>query len=137
MRPPKFCRDLGAIQRETVEGEMPRARATERQPPSKSTTDRAGCMECLMRFAILKIAKKCERSVSALDPLLMQAQHVALSACNIVTINQEWFQERLRQLKISQRQLAKRIGVDPANLKTEVLRVCPYKIVVRFPQYGV
>lgn len=45
----------------------------------------------------------------------MQAQHVALSSCTTVTvINQEWFQDRLRQLRISQRQLAKRIGIDPA-----------------------
>ena len=29
-------------------------------------------------------------------------------------INRPWFQDRLRTLKISQRQLAKRIGLDPA-----------------------
>lgn len=45
----------------------------------------------------------------------MQAQHGALSDLNTVTqINQAWFQERLRNLKISQRQLAKRINLDPA-----------------------
>lgn len=45
----------------------------------------------------------------------MQAQHGGFSACSTVThINQTWFQDRLRELKISQRQLAKRIGVDPA-----------------------
>lgn len=45
----------------------------------------------------------------------MQAQHVAFSSYTSVTqINQAWFQDRLRHLKISQRQLAKRIGLDPA-----------------------
>lgn len=45
----------------------------------------------------------------------MQAQHDAFSGPIIVTnIDKGWFQERLRQLKISQRQLAKRIGLDPA-----------------------
>lgn len=48
---------------------------------------------------------------------MMQAQHVAFSDYSTVTqINQAWFQERLRQLKISQRQLAKRINMDPAGV---------------------
>lgn len=31
-------------------------------------------------------------------------------------INQQWFQDRLRQVKLSQRQLAKQIGLDPASV---------------------
>lgn len=54
-------------------------------------------------------------SVSGLDGLLTIPQHGAFSGYLTVTeINQSWFQDRLRQLKISQRQLAKKIGVDPA-----------------------
>lgn len=31
-------------------------------------------------------------------------------------INQQWFQDRLRQVKLSQRQLAKQMGIDPASV---------------------
>lgn len=47
--------------------------------------------------------------------MLTVAQHDAFCGYPTVTeINQSWFQERLAALKISQRQLAKRIGLDPA-----------------------
>lgn len=32
------------------------------------------------------------------------------------SINQSWFQERLRSLKMSQRTLAKKVGIDPAGM---------------------
>lgn len=44
--------------------------------------------------------------------MLGSAQHDGMPP----DINQEWFKERLRQLKISQRQLAKKMGLDPASM---------------------
>jgi hypothetical protein len=60
--------------------------------------------------------KNCEGpSLSGLDGVLMPAQHDALSgSTTVTTINQQWFQDKLRALRISQRQLAKRIDLDPA-----------------------
>lgn len=52
-----------------------------------------------------------------LDVLLGIPQHDELfRRQQQAMINQEWFQDRLRQLKISQRQLAKRINIDPASV---------------------
>lgn len=50
-------------------------------------------------------------NLTTLDEMLGEAQHGEMSE-----INQDWFQERLRALKISQRQLAKKIGIDPASV---------------------
>ena len=47
--------------------------------------------------------------------MLTLPQYACFSGYPTVTeINRDWFQDRLRQLKLSQRQLAKRIGLDPA-----------------------
>lgn len=68
-----------------------------------------------MRVAMMDFTNDEARSVSTLDSVLMPAQHGGLSGLtNVTQINQAWFQERLRALKLSQRQLAKRINLDPA-----------------------
>lgn len=43
--------------------------------------------------------------------MLARAQHGEMSE-----INQAWFKDRLRQVKLSQRQLAKQMGLDPASV---------------------
>lgn len=57
------------------------------------------------------------RNVTSLDNTLLSPQHLRpfiLLPQTVPPIDQAWFQEKLRNLKISQRQLAKRIGLDPA-----------------------
>jgi antitoxin component HigA of HigAB toxin-antitoxin module len=51
-------------------------------------------------------------NLTTLDEMLGSAQHDVMPP----DINQEWFKERLRQIKMSQRQLAKKIGLDPASV---------------------
>lgn len=51
-------------------------------------------------------------NLTTLDAMLGSAQHGGMPP----DINQEWFKDRLRDLKISQRQLAKRMGMDPASM---------------------
>jgi hypothetical protein len=43
--------------------------------------------------------------------MLVEAQHVGMGE-----MNKQWFVDRLRTIKLSQRQLAKQIGVDPASV---------------------
>lgn len=50
-------------------------------------------------------------NLTTLDEMLGNAQHDVMGE-----INQQWFKERLRELHISQRQLAKRVGMDPASM---------------------
>lgn len=47
--------------------------------------------------------------------MLQRAQHdAAINEASMPDINKDWFTDRLRTIKISQRQLAKRINLDPA-----------------------
>lgn len=58
-----------------------------------------------MRVAMMDFTNVEARSVSTLDSVLMPAQHGALCGLtNVTQINQAWFQERLRAIKLSQRQ---------------------------------
>lgn len=100
-----------AVQRLIVEGWMDKARARLRQPPNKSTTRRAGCMTCL-EWAMCEISDVQNNvNLTTLDCMLVRAQHDGMPE-----INQEWFKERLRQVKLSQRQLAKKMDLDPASV---------------------
>lgn len=52
-----------------------------------------------------------------LDLLLGLPQHDELfQKPQLLMLNKDWFTDRLRQLHISQRQLAKKIGIDPASM---------------------
>lgn len=55
-------------------------------------------------------------NLTTLDTTLLQPQHGDLhcKAVAVPPINQVWFRERLRQINMSQRQLAKKIQLDPA-----------------------
>ena len=54
--------------------------------------------------------------INTLDRGLQHTQHYALSSTKDQMINKEWFVERLREKKISQRQLAKKLSLDPAAI---------------------
>ena len=55
-------------------------------------------------------------NLTTLDNTLLSPQHPRLNfqSADVPPINQVWFQEKLRDLKLSQRQLAKKIDLDPA-----------------------
>jgi len=55
-------------------------------------------------------------NLTTLDITLLPSQHSGrpTTSTAVPEVNQTWFQERLRDLKLSQRQLAKKIGLDPA-----------------------
>lgn len=50
---------------------------------------------------------------TTLDLSLPTAQHLAIPPTDL-PMNKHWFQDRLKQIKVSQRQLAKRMKLDPA-----------------------
>lgn len=56
-----------------------------------------------------KIVKSSDHH-TAIDNLLQLPQHPTMQ------INQAWFQQKLRERKISQRQLAKKMDMDPASI---------------------
>lgn len=59
-------------------------------------------------------------NLTTLDEMLGTAQHDVITkratAQMPTNVNQEWFKEKLRHVKISQRQLAKKMGLDPASV---------------------
>jgi hypothetical protein len=54
--------------------------------------------------------------INTLDRALQHTQHYAPSSTKDQMINKEWFLDRLREKKISQRGLAKKLGLDPAAI---------------------
>ena len=83
-------------------------RANARLLSNSSSTLAAGCKSCFMA-GDSDFVKNSEHH-TAIDNALQIPQHPPM------TINQAWFQQKLRERKISQRQLAKKMDMDPASI---------------------
>ena len=132
--PPKAC---GVHQRDTAEGLTPTNRATARHPPKRSTIDIAGYALCI-GFLIIFLKETAgykfhtitipfnpllptSMIITVVDSMLRLPQYGPLSndanpMGNPLTINKTWFREQLSRIGMSQRQLAKRIHLDPAAI---------------------
>ena len=58
-------------------------------------------------------------NLTTLDSMLVGAQHIERilkHTCGMPPIDQNWFKEKLKSIGVSQRQLAKKMGLDPASV---------------------
>lgn len=76
---------------------------------------RAGCNTCL-GFAISDVCHgRDSHHLTILDGMLQRAQHGAvIDEAEMPELNKDFFTDRLRAIKLSQRQLAKKLKLDPA-----------------------
>lgn len=76
---------------------------------------RAGCDTCLGFAIVGSCQRKDSQHLTTLDDVLQKAQHSEdIDEAEMPELNKSFFTDRLRAIKLSQRQLAKKIGLDPA-----------------------